>query len=62
MHILVYMYVFIYCKLESFLILTRYIRKLGRHGFNGEQSGEGEPEEQSFLKRLFSQVVKLEIV
>lgn len=43
MHILVYMYVFIYCKLESFFILLRftYIRKLGVTGLTGSGAASG---------------------
>ncbi len=56
MHILVYMYVFIYCKLESFFILMRftYIKKTGRHGFNGEQSGERNVKSNHFRKAFLT--------
>lgn len=56
MHILVYMYVFIYRKLESSFIYFNAIyihilKKNGRHGFNCERRGERE--EQSFPKKAF---------
>lgn len=44
MHILVYMYVFIYRKLESFFFILMqftYMKKTGRHGFNWGSGAAG---------------------
>lgn len=63
MHILVYMYVFIYRKLESFFYFDAiYIHeKNGRHGFYWG-SGAASARSNQFSRGFFSRAAKLEVV